>query len=74
MAIAINTTPKVLTRVQIKLDYSGDVLVYVGESSEGTLTSVAGWLINKLVYTGSKLTSVVSAIGSWDNRASLIYS
>lgn len=73
MTIAINTTPKVLTRVQIRLDYSGNTLIYVGESSEGTLTSDKGWLVNQLVYSGIQLIQVITAIGSWDNRASLNY-
>ena len=47
---------------------------YSGTAIYGTLTSDPGWTIKRIDFTtpGSPIT--LQAIGSWDNRTSLIYS
>jgi hypothetical protein len=56
-----------LSDFQFPYQYSGNAVL-------GTLTSSTGWIINRINYTtpGSPIT--LQAIGSWDNRTSLIYS
>jgi hypothetical protein len=47
---------------------------YSGNATLGTSTSSIGWIINRIDFTtpGSPIT--LQGTGSWDNRASLIYS
>lgn len=62
---------------QKRLDYdvrTDDNPVYVGYGASGLATTDDGWLINQLTYDGSdRVTLVQSAIGTWDDRASLTY-
>lgn len=49
--------------------------IYVGFAPKGAATSDNVWLIQKSTYNGSnQLTQRQSAVGSYDNRASLTYS
>lgn len=56
------------------------VLAYVGKALPGTLTSVAGWQIKKLVFNSEGDVTTTFADGNstfdntWDNRAILTYS
>lgn len=60
----------------------GNVPIYIGEASPGTVTSVALWRIQKRTYDASgKLTKIEWADGNgqfdneWDERAiSVVYS
>lgn len=81
-----SVSPNVLRRKQadvkltIKMEYSGENPVYVGEAAPGSATSAEAWRIRKLTYSGANLTDVEWADGDtdfnniWDNRASLSYS
>jgi len=63
-----------------QFDYVGGAsIIYAGDAAPGTLTSEAGWSIQKFTYTGADLTSTAYAGAGafnqvWDDRASLIYS
>jgi hypothetical protein len=46
---------------------------YVGTVGRGIATSASGWLIKKIVVSGTT-TTITHAIGIWDNRASETYS
>lgn len=46
--------------------------VYVAKAPQGTATSAATWLVQKLTYDASaRLTRAEVLTGSWDGRASL---
>jgi YD repeat-containing protein len=63
--------------LQQRASYSGTNFSpeYLGFNSRGEATSSNSWLIQKFTYdTSGRMTSRVSATGSWDNRTSLIYS
>jgi hypothetical protein len=48
--------------------------VYIGYGVRGLATSSDGWLINKITYDDSdRPISIKSAIGVYNNRASLTY-
>jgi hypothetical protein len=47
---------------------------YSGTAPLGTLTSSNNWIIKRVDYTTPGSPVTLSAIGSWDNRTSLIYS
>lgn len=72
--IALNTTPKVLSRSQILFDPSSAQPTYIGRASEGLSQSSDGWLIYKFTYSGSDITQIQTAIGKWSNRVALVYS
>lgn len=49
--------------------------IYIGQSARGTATSGSGWTITKYSYDGANnVTSWATALGAWDDRASLTYS
>jgi hypothetical protein len=45
---------------------------YVGSVARGTANSTTGWLLTKIVESGTD-TTVTHAIDSWDNRAGATY-
>lgn len=63
----------------LQLDEVDSTTTYIGEAKPGTLTSEAGWRIQKIVDSSSDV-SITFAGGHdkfdyiWDNRASLTYS
>lgn len=57
---------------QIHLDESVSGTTYIGRGAKGLATSADGWLVKKMVETDTTLT-IQSAIGAWDDRASLTY-
>lgn len=73
--IAINTTPKVISRSQTLFDASSLNPTYIGKGSEGLAQTSDGWLIYKFTYSGSNMTQIQTGIGMWSNRASsVVYS
>lgn len=72
--ITLNTTPKVVSRIQALFDSSSAQPNYIGIGSEGLSQSATGWLIYKFTYSGTSITQIQTAIGIWNNRASLVYS
>ena len=72
--ITINTTPQVISRSQTLFDPSSAQPNYIGKASEGLPTSSGGWFIYYFIYNGKDITSIQTGLGSWDNRASVVYS
>lgn len=64
--------------VTVELDYltrSDYQPVYLGTAPPGTPTSEPIWDVRLLTYDGSsRLTSILNAVGAWDDRATLSYS
>jgi hypothetical protein len=58
---------------QLMFEFSGDDLIYLGRGALGLATGTTGWLIQKYTWSDGKPTSRQTAIGAWDNRASLTY-
>lgn len=65
----------------VKIEYSGDNAIYIGEAIPGSGTSSASWRIKKLTYSGDNVTDIKWAEGdsltfnkNWDDRASYSYS
>lgn len=46
---------------------------YCGTSPVGTAESAAGWTIKRITVAADGSTTVATASGAWDNRASLTY-
>jgi hypothetical protein len=46
---------------------------YCGTAPDGTLDSSTGWSITRITVAANGSTLVQTGTGSWDNRASLIY-
>jgi hypothetical protein len=46
---------------------------YCGTAPDGTLESNTGWSITRITVAANGSTLVQTGTGSWDNRASLIY-
>ena len=46
---------------------------YVGSVARGTAASATGWLLTKIVVSGTT-TTITHAIDNWDNRATATYS
>ena len=59
--------------MQMRIEYSGDLAIYVGYAPRGLSASATGWLIQKLDYTGSNVTYRSTAFDSWNNRATATY-
>lgn len=62
-----------------RIDYDVNAKVtYKGIATKGSSSSDTSWKINRYTYstfaTSDKITLIESAIGSWDDRASLTYS
>lgn len=56
----------------IKLEYSGDNLIYLGKNStKGASTALTNWIIKKFTYSGTQIIQIQKARGAWDNRATL---
>lgn len=65
----------------LRIEYSGDNPVYIGQALPGSLTSASLWQIRKLTFDGNGNVTVIQyANGSpnfnqaWDDRVSLNYS
>jgi len=63
------------------ISYNGSGFAeYLGFAPPGTAKDSAGWMIKKLVYSGTNVTDIQFADGDtkfdniWDNRESLSYS
>lgn len=46
---------------------------YIGRTGRGVATSTTGWLLTKIVESGTD-TTIAHAVDSWDNRATATYS
>ena len=63
-----------------KIEYDGNLALYVGYAIPGTSSSTAGWAIKKLTYDGNLVTDIKWGGGDadfsqvWDDRVSLVYS
>lgn len=56
----------------IRFDADDSAPVYIGLNPEpSAVTSANSWIIFKFTYSGSNVTRIQKARGSWDNRASL---
>lgn len=66
---------RAVTDFETRLDYdtrTDSNPVYVGKNTQGTATSVATWVIQKLTYDASaRLTRAEVLTGKWDDRATL---
>lgn len=75
--VRTNVTTKFPNDIVKQIDYdvrTDSNPVYVGYALRGTATSADAWTIQYLTYDGSdRVTSIETAYGSWDNRASLTY-
>lgn len=58
---------------QVIIDKSVTGTTYFGFGARGLATSDNGWLIKKMVKSGTT-TTITHAIDAWDNRISAIYS
>jgi hypothetical protein len=59
---------------QVRFDYgtrTDGQPIYKGLAENGATTATPIWRIFKFTYTGDDMTLKESALGSWDNRASL---
>lgn len=61
---------------QLFIDYVGGTNpIYIGRGAKGLATASDGWLVQKFTYDGNNnVTQRQTAIGIYDNRASLTYS
>ena len=67
---------KVITvpgKVQVQIDYTGDLPIYVGYAEEGSKTTDTTWLILKITYSGTNPTVIQTAVGAWDSRTDYTY-
>ena len=72
-ALYAKRTTDVGSDQQKLFQFSGDELIYFGRGAKGLATSQTGWLIQKFTWSSGKPTSIQSAYGIWDDRASLSY-
>lgn len=63
-----------------KMAYSGNNVIYIGESQPGSSTSAAVWRIKMLTYNASNMVTDIKWAGGtsaftkiWDSRTSYTY-
>jgi hypothetical protein len=56
----------------IRFDADDSAPTYIGLNLlKGAATSMTDWKVYKFTYSGSNVTRIQLAYGSWDNRASI---
>lgn len=66
-------TEEVPGELQMRAEYSGADLIYLGKAIAGRATSASAWVIHKYTYASGLPTVKQTAYGAWDDRASLTY-
>ena len=68
---AVKTVPEVKGNYFL-FDANDAQPTYIGiNESADALTSATTWVIYKILYSGSNITSIRRKLGAWDSRASL---
>ena len=62
----------VMSQNQMLIDEAGSGITYIGEGAKGLATSADGWSIKKIDESSNPIT-IKSAIGAYDDRATLTY-
>lgn len=60
-------------RYQTRIEWTGSNPIYVGVADPGLTAAQTGWLILKITWSGSTPTVIQTAVGIWDDRASIMY-
>ena len=60
------------TNLQIIVDEAVAGTTYIGRGAQGLATATTGWLLEKIVVSGTT-TTITHAIDSWDNRITATY-
>jgi len=74
-SIDAKRTTEIPSILQMRCEYSGNDLIYLGFAEKGLGISASGWLLHKYTYDASgKVTVRQVSFDSWDDRVLTTYS